>query len=400
MTPGRRVAWFTLGVWLAATLVLTLSPDARVVTNSELCLVCGDRGLADVLLNIVLFLPLGICASALLGSSRLRYLAGLVVSLAIETAQVFIPGRDGSLGDIVFNAAGAALGVLIATAWARAPGLGPRAALARASAAGAAVAAVLGLTAFFLQPSLPDSRYFAQWTPDLPHLAPYDGRVLAAAVPGVALPNGRLSAEARDRLRARLDDGVDLRVVSLAGHPTDRIGAIFAVHDSLEREILLLGPDRTDLVFRIRRRVKDLRLDRPEIRMAGGLAGVSPGDTLIVDVRRRGARYCLSVAGRASRCDLGYTLGRGWALLAQAARLPPWARRILDGGWLATWFLPIGFWLRRGRAWPIPVMAGFAPLGLVPLSGAVLPTPPAQYAAALIGLGAGLLLSALASRAR
>ncbi len=87
-------------VALLAILVATLTPGKPSASAGwQWCLVCGERGVADVLVNIVLFIPLG----AALGAAGLgwwRVLAlGVALSTSIEYAQLFIPGRDSSLSD-------------------------------------------------------------------------------------------------------------------------------------------------------------------------------------------------------------------------------------------------------------------------------------------------------------
>lgn len=72
-----------------------------------------DLSTPDILANILLYMPLGF----LLGLGRRRGamlltpLAALLLSLCLETAQAFLPGRVASLLDIATNVFGAGLGV-------------------------------------------------------------------------------------------------------------------------------------------------------------------------------------------------------------------------------------------------------------------------------------------------
>lgn len=75
----------------------------------------------DVILNMVLFLPLGFLLASVEegGKSRFRRLAGVMVaglllSAAVETLQMSIPGRYPSLLDIASNGLGAWLGGVLA----------------------------------------------------------------------------------------------------------------------------------------------------------------------------------------------------------------------------------------------------------------------------------------------
>jgi glycopeptide antibiotics resistance protein len=65
--------------------------------------------------NIVMFIPVGALFALLLPPRRwwVAVLIGLGMTVAIETAQLFIPGRVSDLRDIVANTAGAAIGVTI-----------------------------------------------------------------------------------------------------------------------------------------------------------------------------------------------------------------------------------------------------------------------------------------------
>ncbi len=139
---------------LFVSLVITLTPAGtgpRLPFSSELGV--GDRWLADGILNLFFFVPLGLALGWNSRSPAKAVLCGLVLSTAVELAQIWIPGRDSSLSDIIFNTAGTALGALI--------GLRPRTWLvpsARSSvvlaALGVAGAAfVMTITALLLAPS-------------------------------------------------------------------------------------------------------------------------------------------------------------------------------------------------------------------------------------------------------
>ena len=117
----------------------------------SLCIACGPRGLADALLNLVLFLPLGFALAGIVRKLP-ALLLGSLLSLVIEVAQLGIPGRDSSLSDLLFNTVGTAVGVLI---WAKRDLLLARnsRACAMLTAAGLILTTVVMLaTAWLLQP--------------------------------------------------------------------------------------------------------------------------------------------------------------------------------------------------------------------------------------------------------
>jgi glycopeptide antibiotics resistance protein len=66
--------------------------------------------------NVFMFLPIGLFFLLLFGRGRwwLAILVGVVLTFAIETAQLVIPGRVSDARDLAANSAGAVLGVLVA----------------------------------------------------------------------------------------------------------------------------------------------------------------------------------------------------------------------------------------------------------------------------------------------
>jgi VanZ family protein len=113
--PGRKLAAAFLYYVAGAVLVLALAPfDFRLAPLSPITL----RGsTADVLANLLLFLPLGFL-HRLSNPSQPRPIADLLIraslfSLGIEGAQLFLPSRYPSPLDLGANVAGAGLGGLL-----------------------------------------------------------------------------------------------------------------------------------------------------------------------------------------------------------------------------------------------------------------------------------------------
>jgi len=345
--------------------------------------------MSDVLGNILLYAPLGV-AMALCGWSRPRVLIGpLLLSASIEFAQTWIPGRDASLGDVVANSLGAAAGFAVVRTsvhWLRPRG-GLRVALAIAAALGAL--SVLATTGILFQMDLPRSTYWGQWTPDLGYLQWYRGRVLQASLGPSDLPGGgplANSAEVRALLLAR----APLSIRAVAGPRVPALGSLFSIYDDRTREIVLVGPDRDDLVLRYRTRAVVARLDHPDLRVEDALRGIAPGDRLDVVVRQGGKGYCVDVNGRSS-CGVGLTVGRGWALLSYPEALPTWLRILLDDAWVGCLLIPAGFWL-TGRHGALVVFVLAAGLVVVPALTGLIPTPPGEFVGAGAGVGLGVLI--------
>ena len=118
---SRRVAVAGLAAYVLALAAVTLgaSPGAVFALGAR---AAQDIGLDQVTsndveraANVVLFVPAGLllCA-AFPGLSRLVvWLLCVAASVSVEAAQILLPGRHSSPVDVVTNATGAALGVLL-----------------------------------------------------------------------------------------------------------------------------------------------------------------------------------------------------------------------------------------------------------------------------------------------
>lgn len=432
---------------LAATLLVlaaTLPPQAPagLADVSRLCLLCGHAGASGFLLNVVLFVPLGVAVArsdAGLRGAAAALIVGLLLSGGVEVAQTQIPGRHTALGDLAANAAGAGLGGLLAVtagAWLRPR---PDVAGALSLAWGGAVAAVVLGTALLLAPSLPRSVYWVQQAPELGQFERFPGEVLEARAGGLRLAPGPMSTADRRALVGALLGGPRLEATARFGPPTRGLAPVLSVFDGRQREIFVLGQDGDGLVFRMRRRADRARFHRPELRAPGLLARMPVGDTVTLRVRptdalrRAGARsvaggragsgasegrdaeahatagesgLCLE-AGDRRRCGLGHRAGRGWALLLGPGPAADLARgaeavveagapsadsvgRALDAAWVALLFLPLGFWARPRRGWRLGLVLAGAGLLAAPAAGPLLPAGAAEAAGVAVGLIAGV----------
>lgn len=389
---GRRARW--AGIALAAVSVLviaalTLFPTEDRSAGPTLCLLCGERGLTDALLNVLMFVPLGV-GLALAGATLLgTALFGAVFTAGIEFLQALIPGRDASVSDLVFNTLGCVLGAMLvraAPAWIDPPPARGRRLLAAGVAAPLLLLLVTGL---MLGPRPSRDTYAGQWTAELGHLEAYRGRVVAAYVGEVPMPSRQMPAES-ERLRVLLKEGAPIRVAAVAGPPVSRLAPIFSIYDDEDREILLVGTVGEDAVLQFRTLGMALRMDRPALRLPGAFRGVRAGDPLRITVVRRGRGRCMAV-NAARSCSVGYTAADTWGVFLALFSLTGGARVALGLAWLAALFFPAGYWLRGRRDVLAAGAAVAAGLLLVPWAAGLLATPAAQYAAAFAGMGAGAL---------
>lgn len=111
---GERLARALLAYFAFVTLVITLSPFDFVVRPFELSFLHVPR---DVVANVALFVPIGFLLRSTgtdrFGRSWRSVVMALAFSVAIETAQIWLPGRYVSPIDVATNTVGAYLGVAL-----------------------------------------------------------------------------------------------------------------------------------------------------------------------------------------------------------------------------------------------------------------------------------------------
>jgi hypothetical protein len=383
---------------VAASLItiaaLTLYPDPNTTTSGWNCIFCGSRATADVILNLILFAPLG----AGLGLARVRtkrlMATALMISGTVEALQLVIPGRDASVGDLISNAAGCWIGYALACS---APSwLAPKRGMGRwlSLAASLVIALTVITTGMMLQPSLTNSPYYGQWTPHLEHLDWYRGRVLEATVGGDPVPSRRL--EKSEMIRTQLRMGTPIHVRAVTAETTSRLSSLFSIADAEENMIVLIGPRKERLLYIFRIRGESFRLDRPALSISD-VMDVTPGDTIEVRASRSKRDYCLAV-NRETHCGLGFTAGSGWSLLWFAESLPPGLQDGLNVAWLCLLLLPVGLWLRPNLASAFGAAIVIAGLLWAPSLTGMLPTPLSEWIGGVVGVVAGLCLGLVARR--
>jgi hypothetical protein len=380
--PGVVVA-------LLAILLATLTPsEGSLVDGGFLCLRCGSAPAANVLRNIILFLPLGFFAFGIRPRLLVVALAGAALSGTVELLQAFIPGRNPLLVDLLANTAGAALGALIAAStptW-LAP-TGDR----RRLVAGVLAAAVLAAAApaWLLTPSPPRDALFAHWNHPLKRLGAYDGAILDARIGDLQVPPGRIPDEAgaADRLLA----GDTVRIMLEAGTIVPGARGLFRIHSGPDgRELLTLTVDGTDLGASIHYRAEVVGLARPRVRAPGTVAGPSPGDTVVLALGLTDDGG-LRIDGPGGRFDwAGADPSMGWSLLYFPQRTGPPGRAALGFLWCALLLFAPAFLAagRRGAA-AVGVALLLLLAGLPAVVPFLAPLPLAGWSGAIAGWAAG-----------
>jgi hypothetical protein len=334
--------------------------------SSTWCLLCGERAVADAILNLFLFAPLGV-ALAVAGWRPGRVaLVGVTASAVIEFVQVgIIPGRDASLRDLMFNSLGTLVGAALAAAaprWYRDQAVRPWAA---GLALTGALVIVLGSNVLTL-PTFPGSQYFSFWN-HTPSGRRWDGaRVISASVGAAPVADGRLANS--DAVRRSLVERAPIEVVAIAGDPVQSLAPLFSIVDDRNHELFRVGPDRRDLVTRYRMRGDAAGLDQPGLTLRNALRGVLPGDTLRITVAHVADHFCLRL-NHVHACGMGQSAAAGWQFLLAPSHIPGWVETLAGATWLAALMVPFASWTRRS---PLVVL-GTLLTGTVVGVGALVP---------------------------
>ena len=178
--PRARTLW-RIGALLmvAAVLSVTLGTGGRRSFEPfSMCLLCGERGSADAILNFILFIPLGFALGRGFGWRPATLALPILLTVAIELSQTMIPGRYPTLSDILTNGSGGLTGL-----WLALPGRGLDRIIRSMLGGGvggrvfALCAAALILPAILMIPLTPDSTYWTQRSPALGFMERYRGEV-------------------------------------------------------------------------------------------------------------------------------------------------------------------------------------------------------------------------------
>lgn len=336
-----RGGWLGLAGALGLIGLATLIPypeQAELSRSTPLgCLVCGELGGVDVLLNLALFAPLGIALRRLgLPAARCLVVA-FTTSLAVELAQAtLVSGRDPSLSDLITNTAGGWLGALLGARlgalWRPDPDLAARLGLGMA----AGWLLLLGGTAWAVRPAVAPASLRIDRAPKLPLVDTFVGRIETVDVGGT-ISGANLSVRATallDGWTDHLAPAVDL--VGPRGIVAARLGQLgqkvtFGVRSNASR-IRLRPPSA-----KVYRALPPARGQRVEL--AGGLRGT-----------RLWARA--EADGSLETAELALTPGLGWLLLLPLTFYPfDYRPELTTAAWVALPLLLAAFWSGRRAAW-------------------------------------------------
>jgi hypothetical protein len=334
-----------LAISLIAIGALTLVPhpeeaEAALVTPWY-CLICGDMGMVDVLLNIALFVPLGLALGLRGVRPRKALLFGLGLAGAIELLQAtLVHGRDPSVSDVLTNSAGALAGAVLGRhagqLWL------PSVARARqlALATGLAWLAVMVLSAIGLTADRPVGGVHLVESPATALLEPFRGTVANSTA---------------DSLDGSLALAADVRTAGL----TDRLAPILELQDSRAFPLARLGQLGQKPTFSRRLLATRALFRTPMVRVYGGVIPEAP-----VQARIEGGMAgpvlwsSATLNGTSHRAELTLSPGLGWMLLLPLGYPFDVFSRWTSAAWVALPLLLVGFWSGRARIPAAMMLAG------------------------------------------
>ena len=408
----RRFGFALVVLSLAAIAWLTLRPaHASSSVTSHLCLVCGPLAGVDILLNILLFVPLGL-GLHLSGLSFWRaVLTCFVLSLSIETAQAFVVrGRDSTLSDVLTNTSGGAIGFWVPT-W-----LAPsrRKAAWLAAVWGAIWLLIQIVSSYVFSPSLPASQYSGQIA-QRGARAMFHGEVDSARIGTIPIPNGAF-ADSRSIRQLLLSGSTIVAFVRVTG-ATANFASIIRVADDKQRAIASIAEEGDRLVFSIRTGASNLRLREPAFGMPGVFAAArqpadSMAESLVLSSRFNDGTVQLAAQTPSGHQELNVSprAAQAWTVLV------PFHGHLDGGGmerlatflWASVLLIPLGYWaaavvrqLERVATFSlVAVLAALLAAGLtfVPAGFALRGATSLDWIAALSGLGMGAGLTLLFNR--
>lgn len=367
-------------------------------------MLCGDTSVLDAILNVLLFIPLGM-GLRLAGLSRRRAFAiGLVTTITVELLQLGIPGRDSSLGDIFTNSFGGLIGIVGADIW-RVIILPSRREAVRVAAGWVLIwLVVLCGSAELAHISLPQTTAWGVWEPELLHHDYFPGKVHGATAGGLPTPTS-ISATSADVRRRLSSDSVVVRAAVTGGAPTTAVAAIATVYDWKRSQIFMLGERRGNLTFSLRMRTADARVATPAIRLDSVFTHRRRAQTDTIEVAGGLIDHRLWVSAEANGVRRESTLpvdaGLGWSYLLPFDYEYGAEATWLTAFWLAGLAAPGAYWAVRAGLRALLATAAVMAAGLlaIPFAAGVHSTPWWEWLALAAGLLVGAAIGVATARA-
>lgn len=381
--------WRALAGGLVALILLATLRPGSLAPESWIhgCVLCGPYGLADILRNLLLFLPLGLVLPRALGSVRAALMTMFLLTLGIEVAQLIIPGRDSNPTDVLFNTLGGAVGIAFGFGhrlWLR-PGERPR--LPQIAAYLAVVLVGLLGVGIASTPVLPEGGLIGQWAPVRDGYVPFTGLVQGVDIDGAPVPSWSVP-DGRAVFQGFLA-GAPVRIRFTQGTRTRESQLLLRIVMPGHRELLMVGTQGDAVIVRPRTGFTQARLFEPTVVVPGALEGSHAGEAVDLSVLRASDRYCVRAGAAEEVCSPAMTAGRAWAPVVNTDGWTIQRRVAMIVICFSLLALPLGWWggVSAGGLATVVLAAGIFVIAMV--SGLVF--VPWELAPLVVGtaLGAG-----------
>lgn len=291
-----------------ATLIPTA--DTAGVAGFMWCVACGDFGLADLLANVALFIPLGWSLFAVGLEWRVTMLVVLVTTGTVEGVQFqLVPGRYAGVSDILANVLGGVIGWSLPTLLVRLSARASRAGSVAVLSAAAATALVSG-SARLLEVSQPEALAWRDGNPALPDGGPFTGSVIRTSLNGSVVPS---------RTWYDLSPGEPIRVVMhlRSGDPAAWRAEILSVRTPRGPAWLWVNQQARDIAVHLASVADRLRLRGQTVWVRNAMPR-DRGTDVTVELSATREHYTVRVVSEEGVTIRGVTvsLSDGWRLLS------------------------------------------------------------------------------------
>ncbi len=398
-----RILHFVTIAYAALILLITLKSMSGTQLGARnawhWCMRCGDLATVDVLLNMALFVPLGLGLALL----RLRAWWSLAIlslgPMMIEIAQIWIPGRDPSARDVLSNALGGLIGLWVARNLRRWEHISPAGARRLMWTTAASVTLVWAIAGWLLHPvSPPTPFWWSLWAHHLPYTAPFEGKLLASSFQGRPIPDGPILPASG--IPDSYESGpIELRAVIVAGPRSSGPAPIIIVTDGIGHPVAQLDRDGEDLLFRTWLRASAAGLQSPGIRLDGAFSAARAEDTVVVRGLLHDGRLetIFKARGGSKVAYQDVSPTSAWSLLVPIEHAFGPEGRIFDALWIMIVFFPIAllagtlFGVDRTLALATAVTTGITCLSVIPALSHLHQAAPREWVSWLFSTTAGMI---------
>jgi hypothetical protein len=342
------------------------------------CIPCALRqpGLAaDLIANVLLFIPLGVGLRVAGLRAAAVLAAALALSLAVELVQAYIvSGRVANLLDVGTNTVGAVVGTIAAGRWRTVVLPSAKTATRLALVSAGALIAIVAASAWALTPVTAPAPVVVRGVGTRARPASV-ARVLSAVVDGRAI-------RGRDTVGMHWPQERPIRIdVALQASPSRGDAALRFVAGG--RRVLLLGIEREELKLELRRKGAALRLLSPYVRVPYPVRqtrsdAIEELDTLVLRAVAAPWRLSLAVQAGAAHDAIDVRLHplAGWSLLVPHPH-SAWLGNLLTALWTGLLVFPVAYWSAAATSQARPMIGALLSLSVAAVLaiGAVVRAP-------------------------